>query len=138
MVAGAFYVHHQLHAELLICVTMTFAEDPAMPATFTAIPLMTCRVAGTGHHCSNEIRGELRDGLRLALRREAKNEHDPDAIAVITLTGQRLGYLPRARNEVIARLLDAGKLLFAAIREWSRPDDESPWLDITISITLAE
>jgi hypothetical protein len=113
-------------------------EDPTMAATAPVIPLITCRIAGTGHHCTADTRSELRDGLAVDLRREADNEHDPDAIAVVTPDGRRLGYLPRRRNEVIARLLDAGKPLTATIREWSRPDDESPWLDITLAIALAE
>ncbi len=109
-----------------------------MAAIATAIPLMTCRIAGTGHHCTADTRRELRDGLGVDLRREADNDYDHDAIAVVTPEGRRLGYLPRARNEVIARLLDAGKSLTATIREWSRPDDDSPWLDITVAIALAE
>lgn len=110
----------------------------AATTTATAIPLMTCRVAGTGHHCTAETRRELRDGLHLELRREADNDHDPNAIGVFTPEDRRLGYLPRTRNEVIANLLDAGKPLTAVIREWARPDDESPWLDIIIAIALTE
>ncbi len=109
-----------------------------MAAIATVIPLMTCRVAGTGHHCTADSRRELRDGLGVGLRREADNDYDHDAIAVVTPEGRRLGYLPRARNEVIARLLDAGKPLIATIREWSRPDDDSPWLDIIVAIALAD
>ncbi len=53
---------------------------------------MTCRVAGTGHHCTAETRRELRDGMWVVLHREVDNDHDPDAIAVVTPEGRRLGF----------------------------------------------
>lgn len=47
-----------------------------------ATHLLTCHVAGTGHHCSPAIALDLRLGMSLNLVREPANDHDPDAIAV--------------------------------------------------------
>lgn len=54
-------------------------------------------------------------GLVLRLRREADNSHDADAVAVHTSEGLMLGYIPRAANTPIARLLDDGKVVRAEI-----------------------
>ncbi len=109
-----------------------------MPATATSIPLMTCQVAGTAHHCTAAIRATLREGQAVDLRREGGNDFDPNAVAVFSAGGDRIGYLPRRYNVVLARLLDAGKCLKAVLHEWSQPDPDLPWLEMIISIALEE
>jgi hypothetical protein len=37
------------------------------------------------------------------------------AIKIMDLDKQKLGYVPRAKNEVISNLLDAGKTIFGII-----------------------
>lgn len=100
-----------------------------------ATHLLTCHIAGTGHHCSPAIAQGLRLGKRLDLVREPANDHDPDAIAV-QLGQQRIGYVPRRHNTVLARLLDAGKTLRARI------DDaeglEGGWMKVVMAVELTE
>jgi hypothetical protein len=47
-------------------------------------------------------------GARLVLRREPERRYDPRSIAVLTEGGERLGYLPPVRSEVLATLMDSG------------------------------
>ena len=100
-----------------------------------ATHLLTCHVAGTGHHCSPAIVHELRLGKRLNLVREPANDYDPDAIAV-QLGHQRIGYVPRRHNTVLARLLDAGKTLRARIDDTE--DLDGGWMKVVMTVELTE
>lgn len=75
--------------------------------------LLETQVAGTSHFSSRENEPTLAVNDSLILRRELNNPHDPLAILILTESGEKLGYVPRDRNEILARLMDAGKFLFA-------------------------
>src|SRR4051794_40354696 len=70
--------------------------------------VLECHVAGTSYHNLDEIETQLNLNDRLLLIRESENEHDKFAVAIYTSRREKLGYLPRSKNETIARLLDAG------------------------------
>jgi hypothetical protein len=55
-----------------------------------------------------EVARSLGTGDPLILKREPENPHDEKAVEVYTLSGRKLGYLPRRDNGVIASLLDQG------------------------------
>lgn len=74
-------------------------------------------------------------GSPLVLKREPKNEHDGQAIRVETPTGDRIGWVPRKYNDILARLMDAGKLLVAKV---SQKELEDHWLDLRIGIYLKD
>jgi hypothetical protein len=98
--------------------------------------LLDCHVAGTGYiEDMEDIAVDLAVGAPLALRREPANSHDTLAILVFDERGRKLGYVPRAKNEVLSRLLDAGKLIYGRIThlEWS--DD---WLRIEMRVYMRE
>jgi hypothetical protein len=69
--------------------------------------------------------------------READNKYDKLAIRIDDADGRKLGYIPRKKNEVLARLLDGGKLLYGKVAavEFS---DYSNWVDITVKIYMKE
>ncbi len=107
----------------------------AIPVPLTqTIDLLCCKIAGTGHHCDEELGRRLVNAPALALVREPDNEHDADAIAV-QLDGRKVGYIPRCHNPVLARLLDAGKCLHARVVSVHDPND-GPWLDAEIVIEM--
>ncbi len=54
---------------------------------------------------------------RLLMIREPKNEYVEWAILVMTQRHQKLGYIPRRENRILARLMDAGKSIFAEVSE---------------------
>jgi len=99
------------------------------------ILLLECHIAGTTWRDLSEVEHTLHAGDELTLCREPANEHDPLAIHVLTANGAHLGYIPRANNETLARLMDAGKLLFAKLtgKSW-----EERWLKINVQIVMRE
>jgi hypothetical protein len=98
------------------------------------IELLRCEIAGTGHHCDEETGHRLINASVLALVREPDNEHDEDAIAV-HLEGQRVGYIPRQHNTVLARLLDAGKCMRARVEQVS-DRDVGAWLEVRVVVEM--
>ena len=55
-------------------------------------------------------------GERMYLIREPKNKVDEDAIMIKNAKKHKVGYVPRSHNEVIARLMDAGKSVYAVAK----------------------
>ena len=99
------------------------------------IHLYDTYVAGVTHLKDPSVLEEIRAGDPLTLRRE-DNRYDRHAILVLTAAGKKLGYIPEKDNLVFARLMDAGKLLKAAITD-VRPQDDYFTL-IRIGIDLVD
>jgi hypothetical protein len=98
------------------------------------IYLIDTWIAGTTHVLKiKEIEPVLEIGMRLNFFREIDNKHDPLAIVVKDNLGNKLGYVPRAKNEILARLMDAGKLLYGEIHS---KEFVGSWLKITMKIWL--
>ena len=88
---------------------------------------------------------KLKVGDRLTLLREPKNEYDELAIVVKDEKGHKLGYVPRRCNSVVARLMDAGKLVYAVIDDIDMDEEDNvdmvtgiPWRLITIAIYMED
>ncbi|NLT71222.1 MAG: restriction endonuclease [Verrucomicrobiaceae bacterium] len=108
----------------------------ALEAPFAKeIFLIETHIAGTTHVPIRAIEPTLQPGVALVLRREPDNPHDPLAIPILTESGQKVGYVPRDRNEILARLMDAGKFLFARFesKEW-----HGDWLRIAARVFLRD
>lgn len=120
---------------LLALMHGSFGKDGALMPFAREIMLVECHIAGTSHVALRDIEPALSPGSLLALKREPANPHDALAIMIFAETGDRLGYVPRARNEALARLMDAGKLLFARLetKEW-----HGDWLKIGVRIFLRD
>ena len=100
------------------------------------IYLFDTYVAGTTHvEGIEEIFPSLNDDDKLVFYREVENEHDPQAIRIETLSKEKIGYVPRQDNVVFSRLMDAGKVLFAKIKE---KEMRGKWAKIEIKIYLHE
>lgn len=98
------------------------------------ILLLECCVAGTTYRENiEEIAEWLETGANLRLQREPENKFDPQAIAVYDAQNNILGYIPRAKNEVLARLLEAGKHLSAKL---VAQDTLDGWTRLNIEIFL--
>ena len=111
------------------------AQSVPMPFQYEIL-LKECHVAGTLYGddilCKTE---SVQVGSPLVLRRELKNEYDELAIRVESPAGERIGWVPRKHNEILARLMDAGKLLVAKV---SRKELEGHWLDLRMEIYLKD
>jgi len=82
----------------------------------------------------NDVEAALNKEVKLELKREPQNEYDHFAIA-LHFEKHKIGYIPRDKNEVIARLMDAGKNFFATIqaKEW-----EGNWLKVEVRVYLKD
>jgi hypothetical protein len=80
------------------------------------ILLLETHIAGTTYLDDPEgLATRIKPSDQLTMKREPNNEYDANAILLFTQQGEKAGYLPRDKNEVIARLMDAGKICFAQI-----------------------
>jgi hypothetical protein len=97
--------------------------------------LLRCHIAGTAYRDLDAVEPRLQAGDVLRLRREPENPYDTLAIAVYDPRGAHLGYIPRAKNQVLARLLDAGRPLHARLtgKEWL-----NYWLKLDVEVYLQE
>jgi hypothetical protein len=77
-------------------------------------------------------------GAPLVLRREPGNEHDPNAIAVLSADGGRLGWVPREVAASIAGSLDAGEPWSAVVLRERRASPRDPRSGLTMLLARAE
>ena len=118
--------------ELLHC----FGKD-GVPVPFVReIFLLDCMVAGTGYVDDIEAKtASLSAGSVVGLLREPGNRYDPQAILVLNAKGEKIGYIPRDDNPVLARLMDAGKLLYGKVKDKS---SGRSWLYILIEVCMKD
>ena len=114
----------------------TSLDEKGLPKPFVReVELLNCNIAGTTFLDLDEIEPELKKYQLLMLIREPKNENDDKAILILTEDGQKLGYVPKKKNEVLANLMDAGKLLFGRLNEKTWVDT---WLKLDVQVFLRD
>lgn len=121
--------------QLIALVTGAFGKDGSLLPFVREILLIECHVAGTSHQELTEVEPQLAVGDALILEREPENPHDARAIRIRHMNGAMLGYVPRAKNEALANLMDAGKLLFGRLEQKAKLND---WLKLDIRILLRD
>jgi len=105
-------------------------------ASFKETPLLQCTVAGTTHiQGIEDLEPFLHPGCSLFLQRQPLNSYDALAIRVFSPREEAIGYIPRAQNEVLAHLMDAGLPLSARLihKQWS-----GHWLELQIQVNLLQ
>ncbi|HJJ33595.1 MAG TPA: HIRAN domain-containing protein [Methanocorpusculum sp.] len=92
---------------------------------YDGICLCETHIAGSSHVPDfARLKDMLIFGVKLNLVRELENPHDGWAIRIdYPESGQKLGYVPRSINQVPARLMDAGKELYAQVVGLSQESD---------------
>jgi hypothetical protein len=120
---------------LLALIHGSFGADGALMPFAREIMLVECHIAGTSHRDVRALEPGLIAGGLLPLKREPENEHDALAIMILDEKGNHLGYVPRAKNEALARLMDAGKLLFGKVENKTWRGD---WLEIQVHIFMRD
>jgi len=113
----------------------SFGKQGALQPFARETMLVECQIAGIAHRNVKKVMPKLASGTMLTLKREPHNPYDPLAIMILTEAGEHLGYVPRAKNEALARLMDAGKLLFAKLESKSWQGD---WLKVVTNIYLRD
>lgn len=124
-----------IDAALYALMHKSFGET-GLPLPFVKeIFLLECHIAGTTHLDLFKIESELTLQELLIFRREPQNQYDSLAILILDKEGHKLGYVPKENNEVPARLMDAGKLLFGRLehKEW-----QQRWLKLRIRVFMRD
>jgi hypothetical protein len=67
--------------------------------------MRTYSIVGMNYIKTEEIVAALKGGEPVTLVREPNNEHDKNAVAV-WFDGQRVGYIPKKQNLVLAQFID--------------------------------
>lgn len=83
----------------------------------------------------------LHEGERVQLILEPQNQYDHRAILVKNEAGEKLGYIPRAKNEVLYHLMNAGKHLFGIVKEGDIGENLQPdetWIKIFIEVYMVD
>ena len=113
------------------------------PAAFAAVKpfgqrifLVDAYIAGTTHIADiDKIEPNINEGMKLKFIRETNNPHDALAIMVKDHDGNKLGYVPKQKNEILSRLMDAGKLIYGTVEKKERL---GKWMKITIQIFMED
>jgi hypothetical protein len=114
----------------------TSLDKTGLPKPFVQeVELLNCNIAGTTFLDLEDIEPKLKKHQLLVLKRETKNEYDDNAILILTEDGQKLGYVPQEKNEVLSNLMDAGKLLFGKLNEKTWVDN---WLKLDVQVYLRD
>jgi hypothetical protein len=97
--------------------------------------VLDCQVAGTSYQDLQDVEPGLKPGDRFLLIREPENQFDKFAVAIYTAEKMKLGYLPRMKNESVARLMDAGKTIFGSLvsKKWT-----GDWLQLSVNVFLLD
>ena len=104
----------QMKDMILEAVKMNGIENVVMPL-MNEIFLSFTDIAGTRYVDNQDVFKRLEKNDPLLLEREADNEYDSNAIKVLTIDGEKLGYIPKKDNCIFTRLMDAGKILHARV-----------------------
>ena len=97
--------------------------------------LLDTNISGTFYAEIEDIEPNLYEGEILKFIREPKNEFDELAIKILDSNDNKLGYVPKKENKVIARLMDSGKVIYGKINKKSKIHH---WIDIKISIYMKD
>ena len=98
--------------------------------------LIDCRIVGTTHvEDIDDKTADIDKCTLLMFRREKDNQYDNLAIQILNGKKERIGYVPKAKNEILARLMDAGKLIFGRVEEKEKVDD---WIKISIKVFMKD
>ena len=79
------------------------------------IHLFDSYIAGTTHLNDQTVLDMIKVDDKLTLQRE-NNKFDSNAILILAADGRKVGYVPEKDNIIFARLMDAGKMLDAKIK----------------------
>jgi hypothetical protein len=102
--------------------------------------LLVAGVAGAAAHHAPALGSEaVAPGQPLALRRDAANPHDPNAIAVHAAgPGEQVGWVPRELAAEIAPGLDAGRPWSAVVLREQRASPRDPRTGLTMLLAPSE
>ena len=116
---------------ILEAVEMNGIENVVMPL-MNEIFLSFTDIAGTRYCDNQDVFKGLEKNVPLLLEREADNKYDSNAIKILTIDGEKLGYIPKRENGVFCRLMDVGKILHARVYSCYKADYAQWYVSIKI------
>lgn len=116
----------------LLITGLGLAAEPRSEGT-VRILVQSSPLAGSQYYQLTELQRNIRVGDPLELVRDADNVHDKNAVAV-HWQGQALGYLPRKENRAVAKAIDDGETVRAAVEAITT--DTNPWKRLRISVFI--
>ena len=66
---------------------------------------------------AKELLKDLKPGEKVSFLREPDNRFDRKAIMAVDEDGRKLGYIPRTQNDILASLMDAGKVIYGIVTD---------------------
>ena len=98
------------------------------------IYLVSASIAGA-YYVDNihDLLDEIKIGTKLRFVREPDNKFDELAILVKDQNDNKLGYVPRVDNPILARLMDAGKFIFGTV---TTVNDDDSYINIEMEIYM--
>lgn len=96
---------------------------------------LDCHIAGFSHWEGCLVLEELKVGSKLDMEREATNPHDHNAIALY-YGDTKLGYIPAAHNEEIAKFFDLGHDDIFEARVQSKNPDTHPEHQVRVVVFI--
>lgn len=123
-----------IHNGSLVSAIQNQGLDTVIKPLTREIHLFDSYVAGTTHLKDKTILESIKIGDNLTLQRE-DNKFDSNAIMILSGDKKKLGYVPEKDNVVFARLMDAGKLLMAKVKDITQ---KGSFTQISIGIYLVD
>ena len=96
--------------------------------------VLECLAAGTSFRKLDKVQDQLKETVQLEMKREGDNKFDQFAIG-LWFQSTKVGYIPKDKNEVLARLMDAGKQFYSTI---TTKEIEGNWLKLEIKVVLKD
>ena len=127
------FVLLRLVSVFLLVVLTAIPATAAEPATNAKILLQNSPLAGFRYYEGKRLWQEMKVGDTLKLIREPDNSHDSNAVRV-EWRGEKLGYVPRADNEALARFMDRGLKAEARITRLKK--SRNPWQRMEFEVYL--
>lgn len=116
---------------LLLLLALSLPAHAGEAGVTARILVQESPLAGFQFHEGKRLWEDLRVGDRLDLIREPDNAYDPRAVRV-EWQGRKLGYVPRADNEAVARQMDRGAKLEARIARLKQ--SRNPWQRVLFEV----
>ena len=123
----------RLIAVLLLGLAIIVPASAVEPGTSAKILLQSSPLAGFRYYEGKRLWSEMKVGDTLQLVREPDNSYDANAVRV-EWQGHKLGYVPRADNEALARFMDRGSKASARITRLKK--SRNPWQRMEFEVYL--
>ncbi len=130
-------------AEDVSALSVLEQEGLAVPQVFARDILLMETIINGAMHVENihALAATLHVGDRVKLILEPDNPVDVRAILVRNEKDEKLGYIPRVKNEVLFHLMDAGKYLYGVVVDGDineDADEEDTWVQIYIEVYMKD